>query len=295
MSGYIAISRDIWDHPDLAGDEPFTKREAFMWLIAEASWKERRVRRGRTVVDLERGQLAHSVRFIASAWGWSKSAGHRFLKNLEKRDMVRTVSGTDATIITICNYDKYQGTPGDAGTLVGHQPGHWRDTGGTNENQDNQDNQVKPKREGTARKRASRLPEDWTCPADFIEYGMKQGLTRQRAEALAEEMHTWSLTKPNGTSLDWKRTYQAWARKAAKNGDTGHEPAHHTSRPAGFPDRGRAASEQRKAAWISSLAKLDSGFARDGGSERSAGDPPSGAGSARIIEARSARGGGRFD
>lgn len=140
MSGFIAVSRDFWNDPDFA-DAPMTEREAFLWLLAEASWKERRVRRGREVIELGRGQLAHSVRFMAQAWGWSKSAGHRFLKKLEKRDTVRTASGTDCTIITVCNYEKYQSMRDTGGTPAGHRAGHRRDTGGTNENQDNQDNQ----------------------------------------------------------------------------------------------------------------------------------------------------------
>lgn len=108
MSGYIAISRDFFDHPAFAA-EVFTEREAFQWLIKEAAWKERTVRRGRVTVTLQRGQLAHALSFMAEAWGWeSKTRVTRFLNRLKKLEIIDTLAERDATRITICNYDKYQ-------------------------------------------------------------------------------------------------------------------------------------------------------------------------------------------
>lgn len=111
--GYIAISRDFFDHPAFA-NEAFTEREAFQWLIKEAAWKDRTVRRGRVVIELQRGQLAHALSFMCEAWGWdSKSRVTRFLQKLKKMEIIDTLAERDATRITICNYDKYQ-SPGYA-------------------------------------------------------------------------------------------------------------------------------------------------------------------------------------
>jgi len=135
MSGTFNVSRRIWDHPEFA-PAPFSEREAFLWLVSEASWKPRTVRAGRVVVDLERGQLCASVRFMADAWDWSKSRVDRFLKRLENRDMLRSESGTGQLVITLCNYDEYQGPRDTSGTRVGQSSGHERDSGGTNEKKD---------------------------------------------------------------------------------------------------------------------------------------------------------------
>lgn len=121
-----------------------------------------------------------------------------------------------------------------------------------------------------ARKRATRLPEDWVIPTDWLDYAEAQGLTRERAQNLADEMLTWSLTKPQGTSLDWKRSYQNWARRAAKNGDTGHDNSRNPSGPSA--SRGRAASQQRKSAWVSALEELGGGDASPERPERPGGD-----------------------
>ena len=133
--GCFMVSRQIWDHPEFR-PAVFSEREAFMWLVSEAAWKSRTTRAGRAVVDLERGQLCASLRFLSTAWGWSKSRVERFLKRLENRDMIRAETGTGQVVITVCNYSKYQGERDTGGT----EAGHGRDRSGTNENKGNKDN-----------------------------------------------------------------------------------------------------------------------------------------------------------
>lgn len=128
MSGTVNISRDIWDHEAFARED-FTEREAWMWIICEASWKPRKKRVGNAIFELQRGQLATSIRFMGDAWGWSKSRVDRFLKRLSDLEMICAESGTAATIITVCNYDDFQGARDTSGTAAGQQ----RDTSGTNE------------------------------------------------------------------------------------------------------------------------------------------------------------------
>jgi hypothetical protein len=105
--GVFAVDRGIWEHPSFA-NEPLTEREAWIWLIGEASFKARARNIGGKVVQLDRGQLAASVRFMAERWKWSKSRVDRFLKRLKIETMIGTDVGTGLLVITICNYDRYQ-------------------------------------------------------------------------------------------------------------------------------------------------------------------------------------------
>mgnify|MGYP006921316524 FL=1 len=107
MSGYIAVQRGFFDHHAFK-KEPFTEREAWLWLISEASWKPETTRVGDTVFNLNRGELAHACRYMAKAWQWHHLRVWRFLKRLESDRMIETQTKRDATHITICNYDKYQ-------------------------------------------------------------------------------------------------------------------------------------------------------------------------------------------
>ncbi len=103
----FAVSRAIFDHPAFA-KEPFTEREAWLFLISEAAWRPTTIRVGSVQVDLKRGQCAHSIRFLADRWAWSKSRVDRFFGRLKIGTMIGTAAGQGVTVVTICNYDEYQ-------------------------------------------------------------------------------------------------------------------------------------------------------------------------------------------
>src|SRR5438132_13848093 len=109
-AGRFAVSRGVWEHRQLASRE-FTRREAWLWLVSEAAWRPREIRmRGRRIV-LQRGQVAHSERFMAKAWGWSYARVQRFIRRLIAEGMTDAV--TDAVpdavgrVLSICNYEKF--------------------------------------------------------------------------------------------------------------------------------------------------------------------------------------------
>lgn len=105
--GVFALDRGWFDHPSFAR-EPFTEREAWAWLIAEAAFKERTKRIGSVVVKLDRGQVAASLRFMADKWDWSEPKVRRFLKRLKTDAMLTGETTQGITVLTICNYAKYQ-------------------------------------------------------------------------------------------------------------------------------------------------------------------------------------------
>ena len=115
--GVFAVDRGIWDHDVLAGDDPFSRREAWLWLVSEAAWKARRRRIAGHNIELQRGQVAASLRFIAEKWRWSEPRVRRFLNALKSERMIDAASDAGVTVITICKYDEYQrvSLPDDAG------------------------------------------------------------------------------------------------------------------------------------------------------------------------------------
>lgn len=105
-TGVFAVDRGVFDHP-IFKPEPFTEREAWIWLVGAAAWKEKRVRVGGAIIKLERGQLAFATRFMAKRWRWSEARVRRFLNRLKIDAMVSIRTTHETTHITICNYDKY--------------------------------------------------------------------------------------------------------------------------------------------------------------------------------------------
>jgi len=137
MAGYIKLHRGWRENPIFRGE--FSRGDAWVWLIENACWKPSSARIKGDTVQLDRGELTFSVRFLADAWGWSKSRVDRFLADLREEGMIETRSkiGTTAghqagqgqSIITIRNYAKYQdladndrdnGEP-EIGTTAGQQ------------------------------------------------------------------------------------------------------------------------------------------------------------------------------
>lgn len=134
-----------WQKNGMFKDEPFTEREAFEWMISEATYETKTIAFKGNPVKLTRGQLSHSIRHMADEWGWSKSKIESYLNKLKKWDAIRTDNRTGQNIITICNYDEYQNMKDDDRTQTRREIGQPSDNHRTINNEDNQDNKVKIK------------------------------------------------------------------------------------------------------------------------------------------------------
>ena len=127
--GYIALARGTLDHPivGVRARTPYSQAEAWQWLLFEAAWKPRRYSTGGIVVELKRGQLAHSTRYMAQAWRWSETSVRRFLERLKTGAgtgaMIGADTGAGITVITICNYERYQSPQVESGADCGAPDG----------------------------------------------------------------------------------------------------------------------------------------------------------------------------
>lgn len=107
MSGFYLMYRDWQDNP-LFGREAFSRRDAWVWLIEQACFTPKNINIAGKTVTLQRGQLSSSLRFMAKAWDWDEAKVRRFLSRARSEKMIDAATDAGQTIITICNYDKYQ-------------------------------------------------------------------------------------------------------------------------------------------------------------------------------------------
>lgn len=134
--GWVKEHRSVWSHPLFEGHE-FSPREAWLWLIKEAAIEPKTVRVAGRMVELQRGELTHSIRFLAEKWQWSKSRVDRFLAVLRDEGMIKirdssgTARGTAQSVITVCNYEEYQSREAVSGTAHDAEAGQQRDSSGT--------------------------------------------------------------------------------------------------------------------------------------------------------------------
>ncbi len=71
------------------------------------------------------------------------------------------------------------------------------------------DTDTDTEKRGGARKRGTRLPEDWCLPEPWITWALKKG--HRTPEAAAEKFYNhWTSTSRNGTKLDWFATWRNW-------------------------------------------------------------------------------------
>lgn len=108
------LDSDVWENA------PYSEREAWSWMIGEASWKDSQKNIGGYPVMILRGQFSHSIRFMATKFQWSVGKVQRFLKKLLRWNMIKTDTATDTaqTIVTICNYNIYQTKRGKTDTAT---------------------------------------------------------------------------------------------------------------------------------------------------------------------------------
>lgn len=237
--GYF-IARAIWDHSSFAG-EPYSEREAFMWLIGAAAWEPRTVRVGGRNITLQRGQLVHSLRFLAAKFGWPEPRVRRFLQRRINDAQIDAVSTHGTTQITICNYDEYQHgqrTPYseiDAGMVpkstqrrtinnkTNNNPSPYGEGSAREEAKvENAKNlfgelaePVGGKTEKPKRSAPTLCPEDFEPTPEHYQLADELGMTSREVTAAACEMRDWS--RGGGKKkLDWNATFRNWLRSNAR-------------------------------------------------------------------------------
>lgn len=151
MDGFISISRKIAEH------WLWQDAERLKWwidLLFMANWKDSKVLVGNELIELKRGQFTASIRYLQDRWARRDKRGNiierpslkrvlAFLVQLEREMMVtRENRKHQISVITICNYDKYQLDTKESGNTCGNTFGN---TCGNKTNKDNKDNNNKEK------------------------------------------------------------------------------------------------------------------------------------------------------
>ncbi len=109
MSGYIPLSRSFFDHPFWQDDRSLSLAEAWLDLIQSARFEVApdKVLIKMKVIEISRGELRASIRFLANRWKWSKNKVSRFISLLESEQMIRREVRQGETVVTILNYNKF--------------------------------------------------------------------------------------------------------------------------------------------------------------------------------------------
>lgn len=153
-SRWFAVCKDVFDHPIVGMDvqppaaEDRSRAAMFpfmiwVWMCGKAAYREHEVVVKDQYLNLARGQLVVSERYLAKKANWTRKAARLFLFRLARHGMVqlssvqrdgqmlldfhdpKRVPGRvpPTTIVTICNYDVYQRRLHVKGTAEGTSKG----------------------------------------------------------------------------------------------------------------------------------------------------------------------------
>lgn len=129
--GWIKLDRKILEHW-IWEDKPYSKGQAWIDLLLLASHEDKIFISGAQKVEGKRGNVYKSILFLANRWGWSRKKVMGLLTTLQRDGMITQKRAKNSAIITIVNYEKYQGqgtTKDTTQTLVG--PGKTQNQGTT--------------------------------------------------------------------------------------------------------------------------------------------------------------------
>lgn len=107
MEGYIKIFRQITENKHYLS-EPFTRVQAWIDLLLLANHKHTVLRIKGMPIEIERGQLARSIKGLAERWQWSQGKVDRYINELQTERQIVSKNLGVTTLISILNYDFYQ-------------------------------------------------------------------------------------------------------------------------------------------------------------------------------------------
>jgi len=104
-NGWIRLHRGIENHWIWETPKYFARWVDMLFL---ASWDTKTVLFNNRAVTVARGQFVTSSRMLQGRWKTNAKTVRVFLDTLEQDGMIRTATSKYMTIVSICNYDKYQ-------------------------------------------------------------------------------------------------------------------------------------------------------------------------------------------
>lgn len=146
-SGWIKLHRGLQDH--WLWDCEFSYAQAWIDLLLGAGHKPTKIMIKGQVIELKRGQQSRSEVTLSKQWRWSRGKVRRFLNQCLNDGMIEVEAGHLTSIISICNYDSFQGcdtadgTPSDtpSGTPNEHLAVHKQEVKNLRSEEDKKDKQ----------------------------------------------------------------------------------------------------------------------------------------------------------
>lgn len=218
-NGFYLMHRGWMENPAFK-ESQFCDRMAWIWLIEQACYEPHQTRKGYELITVGRGQVPITFRLLQQAWGWGMNRITGTLNLWKTSGMIEVKTERGLTVITICNYDKYQSRPKESGTQTGTQV----------------DTQTERKRERPIYKEVKEVKEVkekkvvgtrfalQDPPSDWINFCLTQRPDLEPGRTFDGFRDYWTaLPGAKALKTDWTATWRNWVRnQKPTNGVNGH-------------------------------------------------------------------------
>ena len=106
--GWVKLHRTLTDSP-IWKLEKFTRGQAWVDIFLNANHTDGYMNIRGNIIPIKRTQLGWSELTMSKRWRWSRGKVRRFLSWLENEGKIVQQKNRLTTILTICNYERYQG------------------------------------------------------------------------------------------------------------------------------------------------------------------------------------------
>ena len=107
--GWVRLWREQFTH-EVSERRPWCDGYAWSYLYSQANYKPGVTNFRNQYIPVERGQFITSFLKLSEIFGWSRRRTLAYIESLSKRQMCTYRTTNRFLVITICNYEKYQGT-----------------------------------------------------------------------------------------------------------------------------------------------------------------------------------------
>ena len=224
MDGHLTLSRRYFDHHFWREERAYSRAEAWLDCVQMACFQPQRKLIGNQVIDVPRGGIVASVRFLSDRWRWSTTKVCSFLEVLRVDAMIVTEKRQGITLLLLCNFDRYNGEKRQESS----QESNTRKTRPRQEKDEIEEGE-EGKKEKSVSAGAPNTQRRGTAE-EISAYCRTLELPETDAEAIFDKWQGNGWRNNGDPIVDWKATIRSWKRhgylpsqKAAHNGN-GHLP-----------------------------------------------------------------------
>jgi len=211
---FLKLDRKIFEHPFWNENREYSKFEAWLDLVKSAQIEKSSVMYNGQVIELQRGELWASIRYLSQRWSWGNQKVRTYLKLLAELRQITHRITQGQTIITLLNFSIYNDTQGNNNTPI--TQGQHTDNTGTTQGQHTDNTNIRNKEVKNLRIKENEVKSGFSPPTQdevynyFLEKKIDEYNSKLESEKFVNfyESKGWFVGKTK--MKNWKSAASGW-------------------------------------------------------------------------------------